>query len=78
VVLCYKWSIDDVAANIAVRAERVLLNPSLQSIDNATRQSQILYGSSNADGAEAAIIPYLFDDNGVGIDSQIETAHPKT
>jgi len=45
VVLCYKWSIDDVAANIAVRAERVLLNPSLQSIDNATRQSQILYGS---------------------------------
>jgi len=50
----------------------------LQSIDNATRQSQILYGSSNADGAVAAIIPYLFDDNGVGIDSQIETAHPKT
>jgi hypothetical protein len=74
---CYKWSIDDIAANVAIRAERVLLNPSLQSIDNATRQSQILYGSSNTDGAVAAIIPYLFDDNGVGIDSQIETAAPQ-
>jgi hypothetical protein len=73
---CYKWSIDDIAANLGIRAERVLLNPP-PLLDNATIQSQFLYASSNPDGAVSAIIPYQFDDNGVGIDWQIETACPQ-
>lgn len=70
---CYKWSVDDIAANLAIRAERTLLNPP-EGLDLATIQSQILYASSNPDGAVAAVTPGIYHDNGVGIDSYIETA----
>ena len=76
---CYKWSIDDIAANLCIRAERQLVQPPNGfplGFDIPTIQSQILYASSNQDGAVAAIIPGTLDDNGVGIDSQIESACP--
>lgn len=72
---CYKWSVDDIAANLAIRAERALVNPPA-IIDPATAQSQILYASSNEDGAVSAITPFIFDDNGEGIDSVVETVCP--
>lgn len=72
---CYKWSIDDIAANLAIRAERTLVNPP-DLMDPATRQSQILYASSNPDGAIAAITPGVYNDNGEGIDSTIESSCP--
>lgn len=75
----YKFCVDDIAANLAVRAKRtlqpaILGNPQL--IDNATVQSQILLASSNQDGAVAAIIPDVYDDNGQGIDWVVETPSP--
>ena len=76
---CYKWSIDDISANYCIRAERQLLPPPAGfplGFDIPTIQSQVLYASSNPDGAVAAIIPGTLDDNGVGIDSQAETACP--
>lgn len=75
----YKWSVDDIAANLAIRAERVLPVPPNgwpPSFDLPTTQSQILFASSNADGEVSPIIPGIFDDNGAGIDSYIETACP--
>lgn len=72
---CYKWSVDDIAANLAIRAERTLLNPP-KTMDQATIQSQILYASSDADGAVSAVIPFMFDDNGVGIDWVVESVCP--
>lgn len=71
----YKWSIDDIEANLCIRAERVLTNPS-PLMDLPTTQSQILYGSSNPDGVVAAIVPGMFNDNGNGIDWVYETACP--
>jgi hypothetical protein len=73
---CYKWSVDEIAANLAVRMERPLVNPPV-TLDLATQQSQILYASSNPDGAVAAIVPLMFNDNGEGIDSTYETAAPQ-
>jgi hypothetical protein len=73
---CYKWSIDDIAANLAIRAERTLQNPSA-TMDPATIQAQILFASANPDGAVSPIVPGAFDDNGLGIDSVYETAAPK-
>lgn len=73
---CYKWSVDDVPANLALRIERPLTNPPA-FIDPATAQSQLLYASANPDGAVSAIIPNLLNDNGVGIDSVYETAAPE-
>jgi hypothetical protein len=73
---CRKWSIDDIAANLAIRAERTLLNPP-DLMDNATVQSQILLASSNPDGAVAAITPGVYNDNGGGIDSVYETSCPE-
>lgn len=75
----YKFCVDDIAANLAIRAKRtlqpaILGNPQL--IDNATVQSQILLASSNQDGAVAAIIPDVYDDNGQGIDWVVETPSP--
>lgn len=72
---CYKWSVDDISANLAVRIERPLANPPA-FMDPATAESQVLYASSNPDGAVCAITPMLFNDNGVGIDSVYETAAP--
>jgi hypothetical protein len=76
---CYKWSIDDLAANTCMRAERTLIQPPKGWplwFDLPTAQSQILLASSNADGWVSAIIPGTLDDNGGGIDSIIETACP--
>lgn len=73
----YKWTIDDIAANLAIRAERTLTMGLPANFDQPTIDSQILYASSNQDGAVAAIVPFVFDDNGVGIDSVYETACPE-
>ena len=43
-------------------------------LDLPTTQSQILYASSNPDGAVSAITPWVFNDNGVGIPSEYESA----
>jgi hypothetical protein len=67
---CRKWSVDDVAAYVAVRAERKLGST---ITDAATRQSQILFASSAPDGAVNAIVPGTFSDNGAGIDCIYET-----
>lgn len=72
----YKWSIDSISANLAIRAQRNLVNPPA-TIDSATTQSQILYASSNSDGHVDPIIPGIYDDNGIGIDWVIETACPQ-
>ena len=76
---CYKWSVDDIAANCCIRAERILpvpVNGWPPWFDLATTQSQVLFGSSNPDGWVTPIIPGSLDDNGTGIDSYIETACP--
>lgn len=73
---CYKWSVDEIEANLAIRAERTLANPP-KTMDLPTIQSQILYASSNADGQVSAIIPGVYDDNGSGIDSVYETVCPQ-
>ena len=76
---CYKWSVDNIAANVCIRAERVLPVPPVGwplGFDLKTTQSQILYGSANADGHVDPIIPGTLDDNGTGIDSIYETCCP--
>lgn len=76
---CYKWSVDNLAANVCLRAERILpipVNGWPLGFDLKTTQSQILFGSSNADGQVSPIIPGTLDDNGTGIDSIYETACP--
>jgi hypothetical protein len=76
---CYKWSVDDIAASLCIRAERQLVVPNNDwpdGFDLPTAQSQILFASANEDGAVSPIIPGALDDNGVGIDSYIETACP--
>jgi hypothetical protein len=75
----YRWSIDNIAANLCVRAERILPTPPNgwpPGTDLKAVQSQILFGSANADGHVDAIWPGTLDDNGVGIDSIYETACP--
>lgn len=74
-----KWSIDDIAANSCIRAERTLLNQQAD-FDQATGQSQILFASSNPDGAVSGVLPGIFADmtplQSVGIDSVYETVPP--
>ncbi len=65
-----KWSVDDIAAFVAVRAIRKL---GTAVSDALTRQSQILFASSAPDGAVNAIMPGTFNDNGAGIDCIYET-----
>ncbi len=65
-----KWSVDDIAAFVAVRAIRQL---GTSVSDALTRQSQILFASSAPDGAVNAIMPGTFNDNGTGIDCIYET-----
>ncbi len=65
-----KWSVDDIAAFTAIRAERKL---GLTITDSLSRQSQILFASSSPDGAVNAIVPGTFNDNGSGIDCIYET-----
>ena len=77
---CYKWSIDDLPANLCIRAERTLAPPANGwpvGFDLPTTQSQILFASANADGHVDPIIPGALDDNGGGIDSYVETACPQ-
>ncbi len=62
----------DIEANIAIRAERPLLNPPAW-MDTATAQSQVLFGSS-AGGNVDAVIPGVYNDNGEGIDFVYETS----
>lgn len=74
-----KWSIDDIAANSCIRAERTL--PSLPAgFDNQTGQSQVLFASSNADGAVPGVMPGMLADLtptvSVGIDSVYECVSP--
>ncbi|HEV2274438.1 MAG TPA: hypothetical protein VGR96_09745, partial [Acidobacteriaceae bacterium] len=66
-----KWSVDDIAGYVGVRAER-------QTAENyspfgSQRQSQVLIGSSSPDGTVQAIMPGVYNDNGQGIDCQYET-----
>lgn len=82
-VKSYKWSIDDIAANVCIRAQRPLVNPPAD-LDLPTTESQLLYGSSNPDGVVSAVIPMIFNDMGfdgqqfnkVGIDSVYEGTCP--
>lgn len=69
-----KWSIDDLAANLAIRCERQL--PTNASPFGSFRQSQILLASSSPDGTVQAITPGVYNDNGGGIDFQYETSCP--
>lgn len=74
-----KWSIDDIAANSCIRAERTLLNTT-PDFDHATAQSQVLFASSNADGAVSGVLPGILADItptvSIGIDSVYETVAP--
>jgi hypothetical protein len=76
-----KWSIDTIAANSCIRAERTLLNlPVDGSFDQQTAQSQVLFASSNPDGAVAGVLPGVLADLtptvSVGIDSVYEGVPP--
>lgn len=71
---CRKWSLDDIAGNLAVRVERAL--PLLQQVNGQFGQSQILIASSGPDGLVHAITPGIYNDNQAGIDCQYETACP--
>jgi hypothetical protein len=70
----YKWSVDDISANLAIRAERPLTMALPDGFDTATAQSQLLFASSNHDGEVSPVIPFMFNDNGGGIDWVYETA----
>lgn len=71
-----KWSTDPIAANVCVRAERILANAT-EDMDQSSKRSQILYGSSNPDGQVSPIIVGTRSDYGVngtiGIECDIET-----
>jgi hypothetical protein len=69
-----KWSIDDLAANLAIRCERQL--PVNASPFGAFRQSQVLLASSSPDGTVQAITPGVYNDNAAGIDFQYESSCP--
>ena len=69
---CYKWSISDIEANTAIRAERPLQNPP-DWMDAATTQSQVLFASSAGPNVDA-VIPGVYNDNGEGIDWTVETS----
>ncbi|HEY6969618.1 MAG TPA: hypothetical protein VJA94_10465, partial [Candidatus Angelobacter sp.] len=81
-----KWSVDDIAAFVCARVERKLgsqasgARTSMSGADALTRQSQIMFGSSNPDGVVSAIDYGTYSDvgpNGVaGIDSVYETVAP--
>lgn len=67
-----RWSVDDIAGFIGVRAERSLGGNA--SPFGSQRQSQILIASSAPDGTVQAITPGVYRDNQQGIDCQYETA----
>lgn len=73
-----KWSLDDVSAFLCKRVERRIASlaaggrTGMSGEDALTRQSQIMFASSQPDGAVNAIAPAVFNDNGRGIDSAYE------
>jgi hypothetical protein len=78
---CYKWSFDDISANVIMRAERPLASVPA-GIDQACLQSQLLWASSTANGKVYAQLPGqtvqqgIYNDDGAFIDSYYETACP--
>ncbi len=66
-----KWSVDDIAGNLAIRCERQL--PVNASPFGAQRQSQVLIGSSSPDGTVQMIATGIYNDNGSGIECAYET-----
>lgn len=81
-----KWSVDDIAAYVCARVERKLASQgsgartTMSGADSLTRQSQIMFGSSNPDGVVSAIDYGTYSDTGpngsVGIDSVYEAVAP--
>jgi hypothetical protein len=81
-----KWSVDDIAAYVCARVERKLASQAsgaratMSGADALTRQSQIMFGSSNPDGVVSAIDYGTYSDTGpngsVGIDSVYEAVAP--
>ena len=81
-----KWSVDDIAAFVCARVERKLsslaagAHTGMSGADALTRQSQIMFGSSNPDGVVTAINYGTYSDVGpngtVGIDSVYEAVAP--
>jgi hypothetical protein len=81
-----KWSVDDIAAYVCARVERKVAPQSsaarsnLSGADSLTRQSQIMFGSSNPDGIVSAINYGTYSDTGpngsIGIDSVYEAVAP--
>lgn len=77
-----RYSFNDMAAFVCLRIQRTLPNPNaipegaanVPMSDNTFYVSQLVYGSSAADGAVHARQPGTFNDNGTGIDWQYETA----
>jgi hypothetical protein len=80
-----RWSINDVAAYVCGRVERLIPNapPFLDGVDGVDDMgsswyiSQFLYGSSAPDGTVQAITPGIYQDNGTGIRSEYETVCPQ-
>lgn len=70
-----KWSIDDIPANSCIRAERAIQNAP-PDLDLGTTTTQILYSSSDPDGAVNAVVPNTYNDNGLGFNSIYETVSP--
>ncbi|HEY6349685.1 MAG TPA: hypothetical protein VI636_09770 [Candidatus Angelobacter sp.] len=81
-----KWSVDDIPAFVCARVERKLASlasgarTSMSGADSLTRQSQIMFGSSNPDGVVSAIDYGTYSDVGpngtAGIDSVYEAVAP--
>ncbi|HEY6253220.1 MAG TPA: hypothetical protein VI685_24965 [Candidatus Angelobacter sp.] len=81
-----KWSVDDIPAFVCARVERKLASQasgartSMSGADALTRQSQIMFGSSNPDGVVSAIDYGTYSDVGpngtAGIDSMYEAVAP--
>lgn len=69
-----KWSVQDIAANSAVRVNRTVLNGPAQ-FDAATLQSQLWFASSY-DGAVRAQTPNYYYDDGNTINWTLETVCP--
>lgn len=69
-----KWSIDTIAANSLIRANRTVLNAP-PAMDTNTKISQLLFASS-FDSSVSAITPGIMTDNGNLIDSVLEGVAP--
>ena len=78
---CRKYNINDIAAFVAGRIERLIPDVPLPNegpvgTDQGPVRalvSQFMYGSSGTDGGVHAVTPGVYNDNGAGIDDQYET-----